>query len=124
MTEEAADGPTVGIATSNWVPLPDVAERWGLGISQVRQLVKERQLLAVRRAPGTPLVVPAEFLGPRGPVKGLAGTLTLLRDAGYSEPEALRWLFTADDSLPGSPIAALVANRGTEVKRRAQAAGF
>ena len=29
-----------------------------------------------------------------------------------------------DDELPGSPIEALRANRGTEVKRRAQALGF
>jgi len=35
----------------------------------------------------------------------------------------VRWLFT-DDELPGSPITALVENRGTEVRRRAQALAF
>ena len=34
------------------------------------------------------------------------------------------WAFTPDDSLPGTPAAALAENRGTEVKRRAQALGF
>jgi hypothetical protein len=48
----------------------------------------------------------------------------LLADARYSDDEAMRWLFTADDSLPGSPVEALRANRGTEVRRRAQALGF
>jgi len=48
----------------------------------------------------------------------------LLRDAGYSAEEILRWLFTAEDSLPGTPIGALRTNRGREVKRRAQAMGF
>jgi hypothetical protein len=57
-------------------------------------------------------------------VKGLPGTLTVLSDAGYSDEESLRWLHTPDDSLPGTPIAALRENRGTEVKRRAQALGF
>ncbi|CAM5372847.1 DNA-binding protein OS=Streptomyces cyaneofuscatus OX=66883 GN=G3I52_17875 PE=4 SV=1 [Streptomyces cyaneofuscatus] len=33
----------------------------------------------------------------------------------------LEWLFTPDPSLPGTPAQALSENRGTEVKRRAQA---
>ena len=54
-------------------------------------------------------------------VKGLSGTLTLLRDDGFSDEEMLEWLFTPDESLPGTPAQALSENRGTEVKRRAQA---
>jgi len=50
--------------------------------------------------------------------------LTLLQDAGYSDDEALTWLFTPEESLPGAPVDALRENRGTEVKRRAQALGF
>ena len=45
-------------------------------------------------------------------------------DAGYGDVEAIRWLFTPDPSLPGSPIDAVLAGRHTEVKRRAQALGF
>ena len=56
-------------------------------------------------------------------LKGLPGVLTLLADAKYGDDEALRWLYT-DDDIPGSPVQALVENRGTEVKRRAQALGF
>jgi len=33
----------------------------------------------------------------------------------------MRWLFTADETLPGTPIEAIVAHRCTEVNRRAQA---
>jgi hypothetical protein len=33
-------------------------------------------------------------------------------------------LLRADDSLPGTPAQALAENRGTEIKRRAQAAAF
>src|SRR5262249_61542739 len=52
------------------------------------------------------------------------GTLTLLFDCGFSDVEAMRWLFTADDSLPGRPIEAIAAHRCSEVNRRAQALAF
>jgi hypothetical protein len=48
----------------------------------------------------------------------------LLTDAGYEPVEALRWLFTPDETLPGTPVQALIENRGTEVRRRAQALAF
>jgi hypothetical protein len=35
--------------------------------------------------------------------------------------ETLRWLFTADDSLPGTPVQALIEYRVKEINRRAQA---
>ena len=38
--------------------------------------------------------------------------------------ESLRWLFTADDTLPGTPIQAIAQHRRTEVNRRAQALAF
>lgn len=87
-------------------------------------MVRERQLLAVRRGLDRVLQVPAPFIQDGKLVKGLGGTLTLLADCGYDEIESLRWLFTPDDSLPGTPVEALRGNRGTEVKRRAQALGF
>ena len=68
--------------------------------------------------------MPADCIMDGKVVKGLPGTLTVLSDAGYSDEESLRWLHTPDDSLPGTPIAALRDSRGTEVKRRAQALGF
>jgi hypothetical protein len=50
--------------------------------------------------------------------------ITLLRDAGYTDAEVLRWLYTPDDSLPGTPAIALNGDGAVEVKRRAQALGF
>lgn len=107
---------------TDWLTVPDVAERLGVDVAKVRQMLRERKLLAVRRE-GI-LRVPAAFVQQGALLKGLPGTLTVLGDAGYSDDEALRWLFTADDSLPGSPVQALTENRGTEVKRRAQALAF
>ncbi len=105
--------------------LAEVGQLLGLGPSRVHQMLRDGQLLALRR--DGEVVVPTEFLASGGEaalVKGLVGTVTLLRDAGYADEEILRWLFTVDETLPGSPIQALRSNRGREVKRRAQAMGF
>ncbi|MFG3255881.1 Rv2175c family DNA-binding protein [Streptomyces sp. NPDC048172] len=108
-----------------WLTLPDAAEKLGVEVTRVRQLVKEGQLIAVRRVgedgESKVLQVPADFIGDGKVVKGLVGTITLLKDDGFSDEEMLEWLFTEDESLPGSPVRALRENRGTEVKRRAQA---
>jgi len=104
----------------DWLTLPDVADRLDLPPGRVRQLLRDRKLIAVQRPDGT-LCVPAAFLDGKQIVKGLHGTLTVLVDCGFDEAESLRWLFTADDSLPGTPIQAMTEHRGTEVNRRAQA---
>ncbi|MFJ9828464.1 MULTISPECIES: Rv2175c family DNA-binding protein [unclassified Streptomyces] len=107
-----------------WLFLPDIAEMLDVEVTRVRQLVKEGQLIAVRREvrPGEKILqVPAAFIQDGKVVKGLSGTLTLLRDDGFSDEEMLEWLFTPDPTLPGTPAQALGENRGTEVKRRAQA---
>jgi hypothetical protein len=109
--------------TIEWATVPDVADALGVEVTKVRQFLREGKLLAVRRDADAPLTIPAAFVQDGAIVKHLPGVVTLLRDARYSDDEAIAWLFT-DDDLPGSPIEALRANRGTEVKRRAQALGF
>ncbi|WP_431032946.1 Rv2175c family DNA-binding protein [Streptomyces sp. P6-2-1] len=104
-----------------WLSLPDIAERLDVEVTRVRQLVKEGQLVAVRRGENNALYVPALFLDGNRIVRGLSGLLTLLRDDGFDEVEILEWMFTPDPTLPGTPAQAMSENRGTEVKRRAQA---
>ncbi|MDQ1680012.1 MAG: hypothetical protein QOI42_871 [Frankiaceae bacterium] len=108
----------------DWLALPDVGDALGIGLMKARQLVSDGQLIGVRRGDNNAVYVPAAFVSEGVILKHLTGTLNLLRDAGYRDDEAVRWLFTADDSLPGSPVQALQENRATEVKRRAQALGF
>ena len=103
--------------------MDEVAERMGIGPTGVRDLVRAGHLLTVVGVDGT-RAVPAEQLDGSVLVKHLVPVLTLLRDAGYSDDEALRWLTTADETLPGTPLQALHENRATEIKRRAQALGF
>ncbi|MBB5933461.1 Rv2175c family DNA-binding protein [Streptomyces zagrosensis] len=104
-----------------WLTLPDIAEQFDVEVTRVRQLVKEGQLIAVRRGENRVLQVPADLIEDGRIIKGLVGTLTLLRDDGFTDEEMLEWLFTPDPTLPGTPAQALRENRGTEVKRRAQA---
>jgi hypothetical protein len=115
--------PPADAIVGDWMTIPDVAERLGIPVSRVRQLLRDRKLLAVQRPSGS-FGVPAAFLDGDQVVRGLHGTLTLLFDCGFGEAEALRWLFTADDTLPGTPIQAITEHRGTEVNRRAQALAF
>ncbi|UJP39205.1 Rv2175c family DNA-binding protein [Cellulomonas palmilytica] len=116
----------------SWLTLPDVAERVGLDVGKVRRLVQERKLVGIRRGEPRVLSVPEKFLvegqsdhpaavGAWSPLPWLQGTITVLADAGFSDAEAIAWLFTPDDTLPGTPIDALRAGQKTEIRRRAQA---
>jgi hypothetical protein len=126
VSETAANAdPAAGlpVAPSAWVTVPDVAQRLGVPVNRIHQMINEHHLLAVRRS-GV-LYVPAELVAGDQVQRHLPGVLTLLRDAGYADDEALRWLYTPDDTLPGGTAAAALGSTGaTEVKRRAQALGF
>lgn len=107
-----------------WLDWSQAGDQLGVSVSKVRQLIREHQLAAVVPTPGAGQKVPAALIMDGEIVKGVPGLLTVLHDAGYDDREALRWMFTPDDTLPGRPIDALRENRGSEVKRRAQAMGF
>lgn len=107
-----------------WVYLPDIAEAFGVPVTRVHRLLDDGALLEIRRPGDGIRVVPAGFLAGEHPVDALKGTVMVLRDADFSDVEAIRWLFTADDTLPGRPIDALRGGQKTEVRRRAQALGW
>ena len=109
---------------SEWLTLPDLAEQIGQPLPKVRQLVREGKLVTVPRGRPPVQYVPADVVRDGQLVKGLAGALTVLRDGGFSPQEALRWLLTDDEALPGRPVDAMAAGRDTAVKRRAQVLAF
>jgi hypothetical protein len=109
---------------SDWLNVPEVAERLGLDVGKVRRLLQDRYLVAVRRGERNVLSVPAALIVDDAPLPELRGTLTVLADSGYDDEAAIRWLFTPDDTLPGTPVDALRGGRKTEVRRRAQALAF
>ncbi len=129
---------TLDQLVDEWLTVPDVAERIGLDASKVRRIVQEGRLVGVRRGDPRIFCIPAAFLvpghlaNPAQPTQAssdqpwtvlasLQGTLTVLSDAGFSDEAAIEWLFTPDESLPGTPIDALRAGRKTEIRRRAAA---
>lgn len=109
-----------------WLTVPDLGERLGLRLSDVRQLLIDRQLLGFRIGPRNVMSVPSKFVNEAGPLPELPGTFTVLADGRMSDPEILRWLFTPDDTLPvpGAPIDALRAGFKTEIRRRAMEAAL
>lgn len=119
---EAGQIESVQVLVPEWLTVPDVAERLGVLVTKVHQLMGDGALAAVR-IDGV-LRIPAGFVRGDAVVKGLPGVLTLLHDGGYDDEAAIRWLHTADESLPGTPVDALQADRSREVKRRAQAVAF
>ena len=105
-----------------WVTLPDVADKLDLSISKVNQMVRDGHLLAVKR--DGIRVVPADLVANSNVLKHLPGIVTLLRDAGYNDEEAIKWLYEPDEGLDGCAAKGLAGHRAREVKRRAQALGF
>ena len=103
--------------------LAAAADLLGVPVSRIRTMIREHEIAAAVSEPG-----PASASRPcssrtASSVKGLPGLLTLMHDNKYDDRECIAWLFL-DDDLPGRPIDALRENRGTEVKRRAQAMAF
>jgi hypothetical protein len=106
-----------------WLDWAAVGAELGVTPAKVRTMMRDHELAAAVPKPGVGPQVPAAFLQDGLVVKGLPGLLTVLHDGGYDDRACIAWLFT-DADLPGRPIDALRENRGSEVKRRAQAMGF
>ena len=122
--EQATTGADLSVLVKEWLTWSQASEELHVSVSKVRQLIREHQLAAVVPYPGAGQQVPAALIADGMVVKGVPGVLTVLHDGGYSDAEALTWLFTEDPTLPGRPVDALRENRGAEVKRRAQAMAF
>jgi hypothetical protein len=100
----------------------EVAAALGISPNRVRQLLRERKLMAVPGSGNSR--IPADFLQDGAVLKHLPGLLTVLKDGGFADEEAFEWLFRPDESLPGTPVEALRNDRHTEITRRAQALAF
>lgn len=106
-----------------WLTLPDLADFYRLGITEVRSMMADGEFLAVRRGNPKVLSVPRQLVDPE-PLELLPGTVTILADAGFSEVEIMTWLFTPHESLIGTPVDSMRAGRRTEVRRLAQTMAF
>jgi excisionase family DNA binding protein len=103
-----------------WLDWREAATLLGVTEAKVRTMIRDHELAAAVPVPGRGPRVPAGFIVDGLPVKGLPGLITMMHDGGYDDREIIAWLHL-DLDLPGRPIDALRENRGSEVKRRAQA---
>lgn len=115
--------PDLAALVPDWLDWSEAADQLGVSVNKVRTMIRDHHLAAAVPTEGAGQKIPAELIMDGAVVKGVPGLLTLLHDAGWDDREAIEWIFT-DADLPGRPIDALRENRGSEVKRRAQAMAF
>lgn len=113
--------PTGGLpAGTEVIAIPDVAEMMNVVVTKIFDMLRNKQVLAVR-VEGI-RYLPARFLNDSGELnKFVPGVIALLSDGGYGPEEILEFLYTEDESLPGRPVDALHGHLAREVRRRAQA---
>ncbi len=104
--------------------VPECAEMLGVPLSRVRELLRERHLISVRRGENNAVYLPAGQIveGENGPevLATVRGTIILLGDAGLSDAAAVEWLLEEHDELGESPLEALRSGKRAHVRRLAQ----
>jgi excisionase family DNA binding protein len=105
----------------SWLTIDQVADILGVSASKVRRLIEEHILFAVRveKQP----MIPAHLIQNGEPLPSIRGTMLLLLDMGFSESEAIEWLYQDNQYLESSPIEALLQGHKAPVRRAAQALG-
>lgn len=104
---------------SEWLTVPDVAERLGVPMGRVRRLIEDHHLISIKR--DGVQYVPGEIIVGNEPLASLHGTIVVLLDSGFSLEGSVEWLYTPNDVLGTTPMAALVAGKKAEIRRLAQA---
>ncbi len=122
MSETSLAEHDLAALVDDWIDWAEAARRLEVSVGKVRTMIRTHELAAAVPVAGEGQKIPALFIDDelKLPVKGLPGLLTVLHDGRYDDRECIAWLFL-DQGLPGRPIDALRENRGSEVKRRAQA---
>lgn len=111
------------LAGETLLTMPEVADKLGIAVTRVHDLLHARKMLAWRK--DGVRYVPEAFFNDKDAInKHVSGIITVLGDGGYSDEEILIHLFEEDESLPGRPIDALHGHLAREVIRRAQASAF
>jgi hypothetical protein len=121
------DGPD-GFENIEWSSIPEVAQALGVRDRDVRGMISDRSVVAVRRGGRAP-VIPSAFViddpdGGKMVIPGLRGSVIQLADAGYEDDEIVAWLFRHNDELGSTPVHALTDLRTHAVRRAAQALAF
>ncbi len=109
-------------SVSEWLTVPEVADRLGIVPGKVRRLIEEHALFVVVR--DGIKYVPGHLIVNGEPLPSIPGTISVLIDAGFSIDGAIEWIYTPEDSIGNAPIESLLAGRKSEVRRIAQSLAF
>ncbi len=101
----------------SWISIPDAAELLSIPVGRVRRLIEEHHLIAIKR--DGVLMIPREIILEAEPLPSLPGTMIVLLDSGLNYEAAFRWLYTIEESLPGTPMEFLLKGHKSAVRRAA-----
>lgn len=104
-------------SVAKWISVPEAAELLGIPAGKVRRLIEEHHLIALKR--DGVIQIPAEIIIDGEALPSLPGTIIVLLDAGLEYESAFRWLYTFDESLPGTPMEFLLKGHKSAVRRLA-----
>ncbi|GAB3169301.1 Rv2175c family DNA-binding protein [Myceligenerans halotolerans] len=121
MSTTTPDGPDLDALVDEWLTLPDLADALGIDFGRARRLVRDRHVVAIKHGDRSVWQVPAGFLHDGEVIGTLRGTIVLLTDAGFKDPEIIAWLHEHEESLGMSPLDALRQGQRAQVRRVAQA---
>lgn len=102
---------------SEWLTVPEAAEVLGVPLGRVRRMLEEHELISMR-IDGV-VKIPAEVIVEGEPLASLHGTMIVLLDCVLTEDEAVQWLYTFDEALPGTPMEFLLKGHKSAVRRLA-----
>lgn len=105
----------------SWLTIDQAADMLGVSASKVRRLIEEHILFSVRRDKEP--MIPSELIQNGEPLSSIRGTMLLLLDYGFTEAEAIQWLYTENEDLESTPMAALLKGHKAPVRRAAQSLG-
>ena len=104
---------------TEWLTIPEVAEKLNLPLGKIHRLIEEHSLIEYRI--NGVRKVPIDAIKDGEPLPNLRGTVLVLLDSGFSVEGAIEWLYSYEDSLKSTPMAALIAGKKAEIRRLAQA---
>jgi len=114
--------PDAPMPATSWLTITEAADALGADTMRVRRMLRDGELLAIEIEGSTK--IPADLIVDGAVSRYLPGVITVLRDGGYDDREAVRWLLTPDESLGGNAALGLHKLLHREVSRRAQALAF
>ena len=121
-SDTVAPMPDTPTPDTQWLTPDEAADALGVQPAQVKRMLKDGELLAV--TVDAVRKIPADLIVDGEVSRYLPGIITSLRDGGYDDDEAVRWLLEPDESLGGNAALGLHKFLHREVSRRAQALAF